>query len=178
MVRGHGDGQDSCRSIIAVVRSHCDWWYQESQVCPAVTFSLSPPSGRRDCLHRHLQQVTPKAGPGCGDHFHQGIQSTLYLPTPSLHTSQCLPQIPPATPEASFLPQDSGDKGCPFLNIYCDYEPGSEYNLDSIARECGRELEGGRGPGKCGVPILLCPPTESCLNLELQFTPFQLCHTE
>nr|XP_034348361.1 KICSTOR complex protein kaptin isoform X2 [Arvicanthis niloticus] len=48
--------------------------------------------------------------------------------------------------------KDSGDKGSPFLNIYCDYEPGSEYNLDSIA--------------------------ESCLNLELQFTPFQLCHAE
>lgn len=31
--------------------------------------------------------------------------------------------------------QDSGDKASPFLNIYCDYEPGSEYNLDSIARE-------------------------------------------
>ncbi|XP_045148720.1 KICSTOR complex protein kaptin isoform X3 [Echinops telfairi] len=46
--------------------------------------------------------------------------------------------------------KDSGDKGSPFLNIYCDYEPGSEYNLDSIA--------------------------QSCLNLELQFTPFQLCH--
>uniref|UniRef100_A0A2K6M4K5 Kaptin, actin binding protein n=1 Tax=Rhinopithecus bieti TaxID=61621 RepID=A0A2K6M4K5_RHIBE len=44
--------------------------------------------------------------------------------------------------------KDSGDKGSPFLNIYCDYEPGSEYNLDSIA--------------------------QSCLNLELQFTPFQL----
>ncbi|XP_032180245.1 KICSTOR complex protein kaptin isoform X4 [Mustela erminea] len=53
---------------------------------------------------------------------------------------------------SSFLPQDSGDKGSPFLNIYCDYEPGSEYNLDSIA--------------------------QSCLNLELQFTPFQLCHAE
>ncbi|XP_054854631.1 KICSTOR complex protein kaptin [Eublepharis macularius] len=48
--------------------------------------------------------------------------------------------------------KDSGDKGCPFLNIYCDYEPGSEYNLDSIA--------------------------QSCLNLELQFTPFQLYHAE
>uniref|UniRef100_G3S1P8 Kaptin, actin binding protein n=1 Tax=Gorilla gorilla gorilla TaxID=9595 RepID=G3S1P8_GORGO len=48
--------------------------------------------------------------------------------------------------------KDSGDKGSPFLNIYCDYEPGSEYNLDSIA--------------------------QSCLNLELQFTPFQLCHAE
>ncbi|XP_078517209.1 KICSTOR complex protein kaptin [Lissotriton helveticus] len=48
--------------------------------------------------------------------------------------------------------KDSGDKASPFLNIYCDYEPGSEYNLDSIA--------------------------QSCLNLELQFTPFQLCHAE
>ncbi|XP_004644442.1 KICSTOR complex protein kaptin [Octodon degus] len=48
--------------------------------------------------------------------------------------------------------KDSGDKGSPFLNIYCDYEPGSEYNLDSIA--------------------------QSCLNLELQFTPFQLYHAE
>ncbi|XP_028597855.2 KICSTOR complex protein kaptin [Podarcis muralis] len=48
--------------------------------------------------------------------------------------------------------KDSGDKASPFLNIYCDYEPGSEYNLDSIA--------------------------QSCLNLELQFTPFQLYHAE
>lgn len=35
---------------------------------------------------------------------------------------------------AAFL-QDSGDKATPFLNIYCDYEPGSEFNLESIARE-------------------------------------------
>ncbi|XP_058051076.1 KICSTOR complex protein kaptin [Ahaetulla prasina] len=48
--------------------------------------------------------------------------------------------------------KDSGDKASPFLNIYCDYEPGSEYNLDSIA--------------------------QSCLNLELQFTPFQLYHAQ
>ncbi|XP_063997340.1 KICSTOR complex protein kaptin isoform X2 [Pogoniulus pusillus] len=48
--------------------------------------------------------------------------------------------------------KDSGDKVSPFLNIYCDYEPGSEYDLDSVA--------------------------QSCLNLELQFTPFQLCHAE
>ncbi|KAM5146885.1 KICSTOR complex protein kaptin [Mantella aurantiaca] len=51
----------------------------------------------------------------------------------------------------SFI-KDSGDKASPFLNIYCDYEPGCEYNLDSIA--------------------------QSCLNLELKFTPFQLCHAE
>uniref|UniRef100_A0AAR2LZZ5 Kaptin (actin binding protein) n=1 Tax=Pygocentrus nattereri TaxID=42514 RepID=A0AAR2LZZ5_PYGNA len=31
--------------------------------------------------------------------------------------------------------KDSGDKATPFLNIYCDYEPGSEFNLESIARE-------------------------------------------
>ncbi|XP_075958319.1 KICSTOR complex protein kaptin [Anarhichas minor] len=48
--------------------------------------------------------------------------------------------------------KDSGDKATPFLNIYCDYEPGSEFNLESIA--------------------------QSCLNLELQFTPFHLYHTE
>ncbi|XP_061596676.1 KICSTOR complex protein kaptin [Cololabis saira] len=48
--------------------------------------------------------------------------------------------------------KDSGDKATPFLNIYCDYEPGSEFNLESIA--------------------------QSCLNLELQFTPFQLYHNE
>ncbi|KAM9781446.1 KICSTOR complex protein kaptin [Syngnathus typhle] len=48
--------------------------------------------------------------------------------------------------------KDSGDKATPFLNIYCDYEPGSEFNLESIA--------------------------QSCLNLELQFTPFQLYNTE
>uniref|UniRef100_A0A8C1X5A3 Kaptin (actin binding protein) n=1 Tax=Cyprinus carpio TaxID=7962 RepID=A0A8C1X5A3_CYPCA len=29
--------------------------------------------------------------------------------------------------------KDSGDKATPFLNIYCDYEPGSEFNLESIA---------------------------------------------
>lgn len=34
-----------------------------------------------------------------------------------------------------FFSQDSGDKATPFLNIYCDYEPGSEFNLESIARE-------------------------------------------
>ncbi|XP_063053968.1 KICSTOR complex protein kaptin [Engraulis encrasicolus] len=45
-----------------------------------------------------------------------------------------------------------GDKATPFLNIYCDYEPGSEFNLESIA--------------------------QSCLNLELKYTPFQLYHTE
>ena len=47
--------------------------------------------------------------------------------------------LPLPSPEASLLSQDSGDKGSPFLNIYCDYEPGSEYNLDSIARKCGPE---------------------------------------
>uniref|UniRef100_A0AAQ4PLA8 Kaptin (actin binding protein) n=1 Tax=Gasterosteus aculeatus aculeatus TaxID=481459 RepID=A0AAQ4PLA8_GASAC len=31
--------------------------------------------------------------------------------------------------------KDSGDKATPFLNIYCDYEPGSEFNLESIARD-------------------------------------------
>ena len=36
---------------------------------------------------------------------------------------------------SSDLLQDSGDKATPFLNIYCDYEPGSEFNLESIARE-------------------------------------------
>ncbi|NWV20199.1 KPTN protein, partial [Origma solitaria] len=50
------------------------------------------------------------------------------------------------------VPQDSGDKPSPFLNIYCDYEPGSEFDLDSVA--------------------------QSCLNLELRFTPFQLCHAQ
>ncbi|XP_010725242.2 KICSTOR complex protein kaptin, partial [Meleagris gallopavo] len=48
--------------------------------------------------------------------------------------------------------KDSGDKPSPFLNIYCDYEPGCEFDLDSVA--------------------------QSCLNLELRFTPLQLCHAE
>ncbi|XP_014671795.1 PREDICTED: kaptin-like [Priapulus caudatus] len=39
-----------------------------------------------------------------------------------------------------------------FLNIYSDWEPGSEFNLDSIA--------------------------QSCLSLDLQFTPYQLYHTD
>ncbi|KAM9168580.1 LOW QUALITY PROTEIN: KICSTOR complex protein kaptin, partial [Mergus octosetaceus] len=47
--------------------------------------------------------------------------------------------------------KDSGDKPSPFLNIYCDYEPGCEFHLDSVA--------------------------QSCLNLEL-LTPLQLCHAE
>lgn len=38
------------------------------------------------------------------------------------------------------LLQDSGDKATPFLNIYCDYEPGSEFNLESIAREWSGSL--------------------------------------
>ncbi|KAG2459966.1 KPTN protein, partial [Polypterus senegalus] len=37
--------------------------------------------------------------------------------------------------------KDSGDKASPFLNIYCDYEPGSEYNLDSIALADGKRSE-------------------------------------
>lgn len=52
----------------------------------------------------------------------------------------------------TFIKDPLSDKSTPFLNIYCDYEPGSEFNLESIA--------------------------QSCLNLELQFTPFQLFHTE
>nr|XP_008537521.1 PREDICTED: kaptin [Equus przewalskii] len=34
--------------------------------------------------------------------------------------------------------------------------------------------------GACGAPCTSAraPPAESCLNLELQFTPFQLCHAE
>uniref|UniRef100_A0A8C7NFJ4 Uncharacterized protein n=1 Tax=Oncorhynchus mykiss TaxID=8022 RepID=A0A8C7NFJ4_ONCMY len=39
-----------------------------------------------------------------------------------------------------------------FLNIYCDYKPWSEFNLEFIAH--------------------------NCLNLELQFTPFQLYRKE
>ncbi|RXN05249.1 kaptin [Labeo rohita] len=41
--------------------------------------------------------------------------------------------------------KDSGDKATPFLNIYCDYEPGSEFNLESIAR-CIVEMD----------PVRLC----------------------
>lgn len=67
--------------------------------------------------------------------------------------------LPLLSPEASFLSQDSGDKGSPFLNIYCDYEPGSEYNLDSIARKCGlegrRDEEGGWG-GAVRSPVPIC----------------------
>lgn len=91
-------------------------------------------------------------------------------------------------------PQDSGDKASPFLNIYCDYEPGSEYDLDSVARKCvppgvrvpppgalcpPQEDTAGAG-GSWHGPWTWAPlsPAESCLNLELQFTPFQLCHAE
>ncbi|XP_050183180.1 KICSTOR complex protein kaptin-like isoform X2 [Myiozetetes cayanensis] len=48
--------------------------------------------------------------------------------------------------------KDSGEKPSPFLNIYCDYEPGCEFDLDCVA--------------------------QSCLNLELRFTPFHLCHAQ
>lgn len=52
------------------------------------------------------------------------------------HTGGCTggSRHPPPTPRARPPPQDSGDKASPFLNIYCDYEPGSEYDLDSVAR--------------------------------------------
>uniref|UniRef100_A0A8U8B1S1 Uncharacterized protein n=1 Tax=Geospiza parvula TaxID=87175 RepID=A0A8U8B1S1_GEOPR len=46
--------------------------------------------------------------------------------------------------------KDSGDKPSPFLNIYCDYEPGCEFDLDSVARERPRNGDGtpktGMGP--------------------------------
>lgn len=64
-------------------------------------------------------------------------------PTVSIPSALNLLPMPPTSPEGSFHPQDSGDKGSPFLNIYCDYEPGSEYNLDSIAGEWGLGGEGG-----------------------------------
>uniref|UniRef100_A0A8C2HWT6 Kaptin (actin binding protein) n=1 Tax=Cyprinus carpio TaxID=7962 RepID=A0A8C2HWT6_CYPCA len=38
--------------------------------------------------------------------------------------------------------KDSGDKATPFLNIYCDYEPGSEFNLESIYDDSLHRYEG------------------------------------
>ncbi|KAM9590738.1 KICSTOR complex protein kaptin-like isoform 2-T2 [Morphnus guianensis] len=84
-------------------------------------------------------------------------------------------------------PQDSRDKASPFLNIYCDYEPGSEYDLDSVAHKCvpprgsgspQEDTAGAGGSQRSPWPWAPLSPAESCLNLELQFTPFQLCHTE
>lgn len=76
--------------------------------------------------------------------------------------------------------QDSGDKATPFLNIYCDYEPGSEFNLESIAREwnCVQMCTVLSLPDVSHADVSVSLWTESCLNLELQFTPFQLYHTE
>lgn len=76
------------------------------------------------------------------------------------------------------LLQDSGDKATPFLNIYCDYEPGSEFNLESIAREWSSVLMCTVLTDVSDADGSVCLWTESCLNLELQFTPFQLYHTE
>lgn len=59
-----------------------------------------------------------------------------YLPHPCTLSVLSLSCCSYLTSVTTFLLQDSGDKGSPFLNIYCDYEPGSEYNLDSIARKC------------------------------------------
>uniref|UniRef100_A0A663F7N4 Kaptin, actin binding protein n=1 Tax=Aquila chrysaetos chrysaetos TaxID=223781 RepID=A0A663F7N4_AQUCH len=78
-----------------------------------------------------------------------------YIPVDAEMVSiNSFPKLPPQcglVVSITFI-KDSGDKASPFLNIYCDYEPGSEYDLNSVA----------------------C----SCLNLEFQFTLFQLCHTE
>lgn len=74
--------------------------------------------------------------------------------------------------------QDSGDKATPFLNIYCDYEPGSEFNLESIAREWSWVKRVISLPNVSHADVFVLSWTESCLNLELQFTPFQLYHTE
>lgn len=74
--------------------------------------------------------------------------------------------------------QDSGDKATPFLNIYCDYEPGSEFNLESIAREWSWVCAVISLPNVSHADVFVLSWTESCLNLELQFTPFQLYHTE
>lgn len=66
-----------------------------------MNFELSPPSGCRDCLHRHFQQVAPKAGPGCGDHVHQGTQSPppptyLFLPPHTLSVGPTEPDEDPS----------------------------------------------------------------------------------
>uniref|UniRef100_A0A8B9RZH1 Uncharacterized protein n=1 Tax=Accipiter nisus TaxID=211598 RepID=A0A8B9RZH1_9AVES len=63
--------------------------------------------------------------------------------------SASVPVLPPLPP-----PQDSGDKASPFLNIYC-----------------------ARGSQCSPWPWAPLSPPESSLNLELQFTLFQLCHT-
>lgn len=136
----------------------------------------------RDCINWCLQQVSSQQRPGGGHHLHQGI---LILK----HRSHSMWTVYSEGWEyflqwqkhcsADHL-QDSGDKATPFLNIYCDYEPGSEFNLESIAREWnGIQMWTAltlTDVSHADVSVSLW--TESCLNLELQFTPFQLYHTE
>lgn len=85
-----------------------------------LTCTLSPPSGCRDCLHRHLQQVTPKAGPGGGDHVHQGIQAPSIYPFPpySPGTSDPNPSHCPCSPlrPVSYL-RIQGTRAAPSLTF-------------------------------------------------------------
>lgn len=91
----------------------------------------------------------------------EGASSHPFPPPHARWIPECDPHPPcrpcPPLRPASSLPQDSGDKGSPFLNIYCDYEPGSEYNLDSIAREWGLKGRKRREGGTCGVPSTHLP---------------------
>lgn len=124
----------------------------------------------RDCINWFFQQVFTQKRPGGGHHFHKG---SFGFKSMSLSLCVCNTK---AQLIADVL-QDSGDKATPFLNIYCDYEPGSEFNLESIAREWCRE----QMCVVCLFPhadVCVFLWAESCLNLELQFTPFQLYHTE
>lgn len=137
----------------------------------------------RDCIDRCLQQVSTQKRPGGGHHIRKGIPIFKFTGQNicTLYCKSCtfFLQLIEALLIMAELLQDSGDKATPFLNIYCDYEPGSEFNLESIAREwsgvlvCVLSL-----PDVSHADVTVFPWTESCLNLELQFTPFQLYHTE
>lgn len=140
----------------------------------------SPPSPQcswcRNRINRCLHQVSTQERTSGGNYVCKGT-STCKLTAHSIYI--LLDEICSANSKLLSW-QDSGDKATPFLNIYCDYEPGSEFNLESIAREWSKDLV------FSFIRFITLPPTdytmffwiESCLNLELQFTPFQLYHTE
>lgn len=85
----------------------------------------------RNRINRCLHQVFTQER-ACGGHYVCKGSSACKLTAHSINT--LLDQMCSASSNLSSR-QDSGDKATPFLNIYCDYEPGSEFNLESIARE-------------------------------------------
>ncbi|NXP42109.1 KPTN protein, partial [Leiothrix lutea] len=116
--------------------------------CPLVEDSFS-----RLGSQSNVYGLTALPGPGPGADAGPGglLAAALKGKVLLFRYLQLRPRLRPLAREMQFtyIP-GNGNWSC--VNIYCDYEPGCEFDLDSVA--------------------------QSCLNLELRFTPFQLCHAQ